>query len=69
MDGGHGSRNPLRCSGKSQASMSRARVCAAKPRRKPGRKTGSREASGNSRKKLSFLFNSLPTLESSSAGE
>ncbi|CAN6989838.1 unnamed protein product [Brassica rapa subsp. trilocularis] len=71
QDGGHGSRNPLRSvarpipgrRGKSQASMSRrARRSLQNLGREPGR-SGLRRRRREFRKELSFLFNSLPTLE------
>ncbi|CAN7022721.1 unnamed protein product [Brassica rapa subsp. trilocularis] len=71
QDGGHGSRNPLRSvarpipgrRGKSQASMSRrARRSLQNLGREPGR-SGLRRHRREFRKELSFLFNSLPTLE------
>ncbi|CAN6973013.1 unnamed protein product [Brassica rapa subsp. trilocularis] len=74
QDGGHGSRNPLRSvarpipdrRGKSQASMSRrAQRSLQNLGREPGRErpSGVRRRRREFRKELSFLFNSLPTLE------
>ncbi|CAN6857348.1 unnamed protein product, partial [Brassica oleracea] len=74
QDGGHGSRNPLRShatynrpSGKSHASMSwRTRRSLQKLGRDPGQ-SGLQRRQREFRKELSFLFNSLPTLETAQA--
>ncbi|KAL0642153.1 hypothetical protein Bca4012_103141 [Brassica carinata] len=68
QDGGHGSRNPLRIGG-NPSDSAYARTSKGDPVKFPNRTRrltatlGSPETSAEFRKELSFLFNSLPTLE------